>query len=444
MIRNKHLLRFKLFTKAPDKILIITLGCSKNIVDSEKLMRQLSANSLKIEYDKTNSNARTVIINTCGFINDAKQESIDTILHYINARKNNEIDRLYVIGCLSQRYANELRKELPEVDKYFGVNSLKEIIESLNYKYSKELLNERYLSTPSHYAYLKISEGCNRKCSFCSIPFIRGSYNSSPVEELIAESKILAKNGVKELIIIAQDISYYGIDLYKTHKLTYLLNKLADIEGIEWLRLQYAYPLGITKELIETIGNNPKICKYLDIPLQHISDNMLKLMRRGINKNNIVRLINKIREKVPGIFLRTTMLVGHPGETEKDFNELLEFVNNYRFERLGIFTYSNEENTYSAKNYSDSIPNKTKIQRANKIMAVQQSISFETNQKFIGNCKKIIIDSKESDFYIGRTEFDSPEVDNEVLIKSDRILKKGNFYNVQITGANEFDLRGIV
>lgn len=407
-------------------------------------MRQLSANKYKVEYDIDNSDARTVIINTCGFINDAKQESLDTILNYINAKKNNQIDKLYVIGCLSQRYANELRKELPEVDQFFGVNSIKEILESLRFNYNKELFYDRFLTTPSHYAYLKISEGCNRKCSFCAIPLIRGPYKSIPVEELIKEAKLLANKGVKELIIIAQDISYYGIDLNNTHLLAHLVNKLSEINNIEWIRLHYAYPVGLTKELLKTIRDNPKVCKYLDIPLQHISDKMLKLMRRGLSKNKTLKLINSIRDNVPGINLRTTLLTGHPGETEKDFHELIEFVNTYRFERLGIFKYSHEENTHAAIYYKDSVPEKIKIQRADQIMTIQQAISLEINQKHLGQERMVIIDRKENEFYIGRTEFDSPNVDNEVLIKSNKILKVGNFYKTKITEANEFDLTGII
>jgi ribosomal protein S12 methylthiotransferase len=426
--------------KATDKILVVTLGCSKNTVDSEKLMRQLSAHSLVVEHDVESSDARTVIINTCGFINDAKQESIDTILSYIGAKHHGQIDNLYVIGCLSERYADSLRNELPEVDKFFGVNNIKEIIESLGYNYKDKLIGERLLSTPPHYAYLKISEGCNRKCSFCAIPLIRGSYKSNPVEELVKEAALLAKNGVKELMLIAQDISYYGIDLYETPLLSYLVEKLSEINNIEWIRLHYAYPTGFPKDLLKVMRENPKVCKYLDIPFQHISDHMLKTMRRGLNKQKTIDLIHKIRNEVPGIALRSTILVGHPGETKEDFDELLDFVEKTRFERLGVFTYSHEEDTFSARKYNDSIPDKLKLARANELMFLQQGISSEINESRVGKELKVIIDKKEDDFYIGRTEFDSPEVDNEVLIETDKKLQIGSFENVKITNSNEFDL----
>lgn len=430
--------------KASDKILVITLGCSKNTVDSEKLMHQLSANSLAVEHDVENSEARTVIINTCGFINDAKQESIDTIVDYIKSKQEGLIDNLYVIGCLSERYADFLRKELPEVDRFFGVNNLKEIIESLGYNYKDNLLGERLLSTPSHYAYLKIAEGCNRKCAFCAIPLIRGPYQSLPVEDLLKEAKSLANKGVKELMIIAQDISYYGKDIYEAPLLTYLVEKLSEIKGIEWIRLHYAYPAGFPKDLLKVMRENPKVCKYLDIPFQHISDKMLKNMRRGLNKKGTLKLIDELREHIPGIALRTTLLTGHPGETDADFNELVEFVENTKFERLGIFTYSQEEDTYSAKKYKDSIPAKVKMFRANTIMEIQQKISAEKNQAKVGFSYKTIIDKTEGEYYIGRTEYDSPEVDNEVLIHSNKKLKTGEFYSVKIKETNEFDLIGEV
>ena len=428
--------------KPTDKILVITLGCSKNTVDSEKLLHQLSANSIELEYDKDHSNAKTVIINTCGFINDAKKESINTILHYIKAKQSDQINNLYVIGCLSERYANELKIEMPEVDQFFGVNSTREILKTLGYNYKDNLIGERLITTPSHYAYLKISEGCNRKCSFCAIPLIRGPYKSEKIEDLIKEAKSLAKKGVKELMVIAQDISYYGVDLYETPMLSYLINKLSEINGIEWIRLHYAYPAGFPVDLIEVIRDNPKVCKYLDIPFQHISDNMLKIMKRGMNKNTTLKLINKLRENIPGIALRTTLLTGHPGETEKDFKELVEFVQEYKFERLGIFTYSHEEGTYAAQKQNDSISNKLKSKRAETIMAIQQSISGEIGKTRVGKEYKVIIDNNEGEFYIGRTEFDSPEVDNEVLIKSTKKLNIGQFYNIKITGSNEFDLFG--
>jgi ribosomal protein S12 methylthiotransferase len=429
--------------KPSDKILIITMGCSKNTVDSEKLMQQLSAQSIVLEYDKDHSDAKTVIINTCGFIDDAKKESINTILHYAKAKQSGQINNLYVIGCLSQRYANELKTEMPEVDQFFGVNSAKEILNTLGYNYRDNLIGERLLTTPGHYAYLKISEGCNRKCAFCAIPLIRGSYKSETIEDIVKEAKSLAKKGVKELMVIAQDISYYGIDLYDTPLLAYLINKLSEINGIEWIRLHYAYPAGFPKDMIAVIRDNPKVCKYLDIPFQHVSDKMLKTMRRGIDKKKTLNLIKTLRDGVPDISLRTTILTGHPGETERDFNEMVEFVREIRFERLGIFTYSHEEGTFAARQYQDSISNKLKNKRAETIMAIQQSISEEIGKTRIGKEYKVIIDRIENDFIIGRTEFDSPEVDNEVLINYVEKINIGQFYNVRITGSNEFDLFGI-
>ena len=427
-----------------DTINVVTLGCSKNTVDSEKLMSQLSAHSLKVDFDSENSKARTVIINTCGFINDAKQESIDTIVDYIAAKQNGQIDNLYVMGCLSERYADALRKEMPEVDKFFGVNNIKDIIETLGYNYKSDLVGERLLTSPSHYAYLKISEGCNRKCSFCAIPLIRGSYQSFSVEDLVNEAKLLAGKGVKELMLIAQDISYYGTDIYNSSKLTYLTEKLSEINGIEWIRLHYAYPSGFPKDLLDVMQNNPKICKYLDIPFQHISDNMLKKMQRGLNKTKTMELIDEIRSKVPDIAFRTTLLVGHPGETEKDFEELIDFVEKTKFDRLGVFPYSHEEDTYSANNYKDTIPNKQKMYRADQIMAIQQKISTQINQSRVGNELKVIIDKKEGEYYIGRTEFDSPEVDNEVLIQTNDNIQLGSFQQIKIIDSSEFDLVGVI
>jgi ribosomal protein S12 methylthiotransferase len=425
-----------------DTINIITLGCSKNTVDSEKLMGKLSEYSVKVEYDRENSSARTVIINTCGFIADAKQESIDTILSCIDKKKNGEIDNLYVIGCLSQRYADFLRGEMPEVDKYFGVNCIEQVIESLGYKYKNQLIGERILTTPNHYAYLKISEGCNRKCSFCAIPLIRGNYESIPIDDLIKEATLLSEKGVKELMLIAQDISTYGTDIYRKPELAKLVEKLTEVKGIEWIRLHYAYPLGFPEDVLSIMQQNPKICKYLDIPVQHISDRMLKMMRRGHNKKKTIELISRIRETIPGVSLRTTLLVGHPGETKKEFEELENFVKEAKFERLGVFKYSHEEDTFSAKKYKDNVPEKVKQERADRIMELQQSISFDLNKNRIGNTYKTIIDKKEGEFYVGRTEFDSPEVDNEVLITSPKVLKTGEFYNVTITDAGEFDLFG--
>ena len=420
------------------------MGCSKNVVDSEKLMKQLSAHSVSIEHDKENSRAKTVIINTCGFINDAKQESIDVIVEQIEAKKNGRIDNLYVMGCLSERYADELRSELPDVDKFFGVNNIKDIIESFGYNFQDNLLGERLLSTPKHYAYLKISEGCNRKCSFCAIPIIRGKYNSVPVEDLIRETESLAKNGVKELMLIAQDISYYGVDIYETPMLANLINQLSKVKGIECIRLHYAYPSGFPKDVLKVINENPKVCKYLDIPFQHISNNMLKTMRRGLNKEKTIKLIEQIRKKIPEIALRTTILVGHPNQSEKDIVELEDFIKSTRFERLGIFIYSHEEDTFSAKYYTDSIPVKIKQKRADRIIAIQKQISLEMNQLKIGKILKVIVDEREDDVFIGRTEFDSPEVDNNVIIKSSQNLKIGEFYKIKIVDADEFDLFGEV
>lgn len=426
--------------KPSDKIHVVTLGCSKNTVDSEKLMRQLSAQNLQVEHNVDNSDAKTIIVNTCGFINDAKQESIDTIVDYIQAKENGQIDNLYVMGCLAERYADDLREELPEVDKFFGVNNIKDIVESLGYNYKEQLVGERILSTPSHYAYLKIAEGCNRKCAFCAIPLIRGAYQSIPVEDLIDEAEKLARNGVSELMVIAQDISNYGVDLYETPMLGYLIEQLSQIKGIDWIRLHYAYPSGFPMEILRIMRENPKVCKYLDIPFQHISDNMLKTMRRGLNKKKSLELIERIREEVPGIALRTTLLVGHPGETEQDFEELLEFVENTRFERLGVFPYSHEEDTFSYKRYEDNIPDKLKQFRADQVMALQQKISTEINQSRIGKELRVIIDRQEEDYYIGRSEYDSPEVDNEVLVYSLKELEIGRFYTVRINDASEFDL----
>ena len=433
----------KTYHKTSDKILVITLGCSKNTVDSERLMRQLSAHSLKIEYDKEKSDAQTVIINTCGFINDAKQQSIEIILNYVNAKRKGIITNLYVIGCLSQRYSKVLEKEIPEVDHYFGVNSIKDIIKCLGYNYKEELIGERLLSTPNHYAYLKISEGCNRKCSFCAIPLIKGKYKSEPKKNLVKEAQFLAKNGVKELILIAQDLSFYGKDIYGNSQLSQLIRQLSDIQEIEWIRLHYAYPAGFPKALAKVIKNNHKICKYLDIPFQHISDRMLKLMRRGFNKEKTLKLIGFLRDEIPNLALRTTLLVGYPGETEKDFNELVEFVKAIRFDRLGIFTYSHEEDTWVYKNQKDNVPAKVKQERADYIMKIQQSVSCALNYTKIGNIYRVLIDRIENRYFIGRTEFDSPDIDNEVLIpKNTANMKVGNYYNIKITSAADFDLIG--
>ncbi len=429
--------------KTTDKIHIITLGCSKNTVDSEKLISQLSANNLIIEHNVEKTTARNIIINTCGFISDAKQESIDTILLYANAKKAGKIDNLFVIGCLSERYAKDLKQEIPEVDQFFGVNNIENIVKGLGYNYRDSLLGERVVSTPKHYAYLKISEGCDRGCAYCAIPLIRGKHVSLPIEQLVEEATLLANSGVKELILIAQDLSYYGKDLNGKLMLPQLVDKLSEINGIEWIRLHYTYPAGFPNDILAIIQNNPKVCKYLDIPFQHISNNMLKIMRRSFTKEKSLELIAKFRKEVPGLTLRTTLLVGHPGETDQDFDELLDFVRQIRFDRLGVFTYSHEEDTYSYKKYKDDVPDEVKMKRANEIMQLQQQISEEINFNKIGKEFKTIIDRKEGEYYIGRTQADSPEVDNEVLIESSNIkLKIGEFYRIKITKAREFDLFG--
>ncbi len=429
-------------TKLVKKVNIITLGCSKNLVDSESLMRQLEYSGFKVTHD-SNAPSDIVIINTCGFINDAKQESIETILQFEDHRKNNKIEKLFVFGCLSERYKTELEKEISVVDQYFGVYNLKELVESIGAHYKTELVGERLLTTPKHYAYLKISEGCDRSCSFCAIPLIKGKHKSRPIPELLKEAEFLIKKGVKEIILIAQDLSYYGLDIYKENKLAELIDKLSDIKGLKWLRLHYTFPAKFPLEIIPIIKAKKNICNYLDIPVQHISDSVLKDMRRGITKEQTYDLIKYFRNEIPGMALRTTLLVGHPGETDENFSELIEFVRWAKFERLGVFTYSEEENTYSAKHFKDDIPFSIKQSRMEEIMEVQREISNQLNNSRIGELYKVLIDRKEGDYYIGRTEFDSPDVDNEVLIKAEnKRLKVGNFYNVRIKSAEDFDLVG--
>ena len=429
-------------TKPINKINVITLGCSKNIVDSEVLIKQLDAGNLIVEHDSETTDAQTVIINTCGFISDAKEESIETILRYARAREKGEIQNLYVIGCLSERYKEELKNEIPEVNRYFGVNSLEQIVKSLGVEYRRELLGERNLVTPGHYAYLKIAEGCDRKCAFCAIPLIRGKHRSRTIESLVNEAVYLAKQGVKELILISQDLSYYGLDIYREQRLKYLIDKLSEVPGIEWIRLHYLFPANFPVDILPVIQNKENICSYLDIPFQHIADPVLKAMRRGITGKETYGLINRIRKEVPGIALRTTLLTGYPGESEKDFAELKEFISEVRFDRLGIFTYSHEEDTYSFKHYNDDIPKEIKMQRAEEIMTVQEGISNKLNKEKIGNEYKVIIDRQEGDYFVGRTEFDSPEVDQEVLIKPAKGLMTGEFHNILITGYDNFDLYG--
>lgn len=406
------------------------------------MLRQLDYAKFEVSHNSSSKRHDIVIINTCGFINDARQESIETILDVIKAKRQKQVTKVIVMGCLSARYYEDLKKEIPEVDAYFGVNKFHEIIEYLGREYKNELIGERLLTTPSHYAYLKISEGCNRKCSFCVIPLIRGKHISRPVEEILKEALLLAEKGVKELILIAQDLTYYGIDLYQKRKLAFLLEKLSEIEGIKWIRLQYAYPALFPMDVLKVMNERGNICKYLDIPFQHINDRLLKSMERGISKDKTLKLIETIRKKVPYISLRTSMIVGYPGETEKEFQELLNFVRQVKFDRLGVFTYSHEENT-KAFGLKDKLSSKIKQQRADKLMQVQQEISYERNVSLIGTKLNIIIDRKEGDYYIGRTEFDSPEVDNEILITAAKHkLRVGNFYTAKVTDAEPFDLFG--
>lgn len=428
----------------PTGIHIVTMGCSKNLVDSETLLKQFHANRLKIFHNNDNGTADTVIINTCGFIHDAKQESIDMILHYARLKVEGYLKKMYVIGCLSERYELELKKEIPEIDGIFGVSQFEEIIKDLGLNFRKELLGERIITTPGHYAYLKISEGCSRNCSFCAIPKIRGAHISKNPQEVIAEAEFLAGTGVKEIILVAQDLSYYGFDLNKQYLLPDLVEKLTRVNGPEWIRLHYAFPANFPSDITRVMNSSSKLCRYLDIPLQHISDNMLNIMRRGISKKKTIELIEKLRKEVPGIALRTTMLVGHPGETGKDFRELLEFVRQAEFERLGVFTYSHEEDTHAFKTGKDSVPEHIKQARADEIMALQESISEKLNHEKIGKVFKVIIDGKENEYFAGRTEFDSPEVDNEVMVTANPKIKTGEFYKVKITAAENFNLFGEV
>ena len=423
------------------KINIITLGCSKNTVDSEHLAAQLTAMDYKVVFDSDRVDADVVVINTCGFIGDAKQESIDTILRAAQLKDAGKIEELFVVGCLSQRYADELRPELPEVDDFFGVNDWAGVVERLGAKYQKDNETKREISTPSHYAYLKISEGCNWMCGYCAIPLIRGRHKSVPMEDLLLEAERLAEKGVREIMVIAQDTTYYGVDLYGERKLAELLEKLCRIEKIEWIRLHYAYPTDFPNEVIEVMAREKKICKYLDIPFQHISDNQLTAMKRRHTKAEACRLIEKLRASIPDIALRTTLLVGYPGETEEDFAELMEFVKETKFDRLGVFAYSEEEGTYSATRLTDDVEDDVKQSRVDRVMRLQERVSLENNAKRIGQKMRVIIDRKEGDFYIGRSEYDSPEVDQELIINSQgRRLLRGRFYDVMITDAEDYDL----
>lgn len=423
------------------KINIITLGCSKNTVDSEHLAAQLTAMDYKVVFDSDRVDADVVVINTCGFIGDAKQESVDTILRAAQLKSEGAIDELFVVGCLSQRYADELRPELPEVDDFFGVNDWAGIVERLGAKYRAENETRRELSTPSHYAYLKISEGCNWMCGYCAIPLIRGRHKSVPMEALVAEAEALVAKGVREIMVIAQDTTYYGVDIYGERKLAELLERLCSIEKLEWIRLHYAYPTDFPDEVIEVMARQKKICRYLDIPFQHISDNQLTAMKRRHTKAEAVELIAKLRRAIPDIALRTTLLVGYPGETEADFAELMEFVRDTKFDRLGVFAYSEEEGTYSATRLTDDVPEEVKQERVDRIMRLQERVSLENNARRIGQTMRVIIDRMEGDFYIGRSEYDSPEVDQELVIDSaGKRLLRGHFYNVRITDAEDYDL----
>ena len=425
------------------KINVITLGCSKNTVDSEHLMARLAAAGYEVLFDSDRTDAKVVVINTCGFIGDAKQESIDMILRAAAAKQAGKIERLFVVGCLSERYADELRAEIPEVDDYFGARTWDGIVRALGASEDPALATERRLTTPKHYAYLKISEGCNWKCGYCAIPLIRGGHVSVPMERLEEEARKLAAGGVKELIVIAQDTTYYGLDLYGRRMLAELLRRLCRIDGIEWIRLHYAYPAGFPDEVIEAMASEPKICKYLDIPFQHISDAQLASMHRRHTKAEAMELIGRLRGAIPDLALRTTLLVGYPGETEADFEELLAFVREVRFERLGVFPYSEEEGTWSAENLRDDIPETIKQQRAERVMALQNEISLENNRRRVGRTERVIIDSRQGDWYVGRTQYDSPEVDQEILIPaSERRLLRGHFYDVTVTSAADYDLYG--
>lgn len=429
-------------TLRKNKVNVITLGCSKNIVDSEVLMGQLKANNFEVEHESVKDDASIVIINTCGFIENAKQESIDTILRYAEAREEGQIDKLYVTGCLSERYKPQLEQEIPQVDAYFGTRELPRLLKTLKADYKHELVGERLLTTPHHFAYFKISEGCDRPCSFCAIPLMRGGHVSVPMEKLEEQARNLAKNGTKELMLIAQDLTYYGLDLYKKRNLAELLRRLSDVEGIEWIRLHYAFPSGFPMDVLDVMNERSNICNYLDMPLQHITDNMLRSMRRGTTKQKTIDLVNSIRDKVPGIAIRTTLISGYPGETEKDHEEMLEWVEQTRFDRLGIFPYSHEENTH-AFTMEDNVPEEVKQERAEAVMALQQGISLELNQQKAGKTFKVLFDRKEGEYFIGRTEFDSPEVDNEVLVSAKSgYVRVGDFANVKITSAEDYDLYG--
>jgi ribosomal protein S12 methylthiotransferase len=424
-----------------NRINVITLGCSKNVYDSEVLMGQLNASGKDVVHEE---DGNVVVINTCGFINNAKEESVNTILEYMQKKEAGEVDKVFVTGCLSERYKPDLQKEIPNVDEYFGTTELPQLLKALGADYKHELIGERLTTTPKNYAYLKIAEGCDRPCSFCAIPLMRGKHKSTPIENLVIEAEKLAANGVKELILIAQDLTYYGLDIYKKRNLAELLEHLVKVEGIEWIRLHYAFPTGFPMDVLDIMKREPKICNYLDIPLQHISDSILKSMRRGTTQAKTTKLLKDFRAKVPEMTIRTTLIVGYPGETEDDFQTLKQWVTDMRFERMGCFTYSHEENTH-AFNLVDDVPEEVKMDRANQIMEIQSQISFELNQEKIGQEFKVVIDRKEGNYFIGRTEFDSPDVDNEVLIDAtETYLKTGEFATIKVIEAEDFDLYGEV
>ncbi len=424
-----------------NRINVVTLGCSKNVYDSEVLMGQLKASGKDVVHEEEGN---IVVINTCGFINNAKEESINTILDFMQKKEDGEVDKVFVTGCLSERYKPDLQKEIPNVDQYFGTTELPGLLKALGADYKHELIGERLTTTPKNYAYLKIAEGCDRPCSFCAIPLMRGKHKSTPIENLVIEAEKLAANGVKELILIAQDLTYYGLDIYKKRNLAELLEALVKVDGIEWIRLHYAFPTGFPMDVLEVMNREAKVCNYLDIPLQHISDNILKSMRRGTTKEKTTKLLKEFRKTVPEMTIRTTLIVGYPGETEENFQELKQWVSEMRFERLGCFTYSHEENTH-AYNLEDDVPADVKMQRANEIMEIQSQISWELNQTKIGQILKVVIDRKEGNYFVGRTEFDSPDVDNEVRIDASKYyLKTGEFTTVKITEAEDFDLYGDV
>jgi ribosomal protein S12 methylthiotransferase len=424
-----------------NKINVITLGCSKNVYDSEVLMGQLKASGKDVVHEEEGN---IVVINTCGFINNAKEESVNTILEYMQKKEDGDVDKVFVTGCLSERYKPDLQKEIPNVDQYFGTTELPGLLKALGADYKHELIGERLTTTPKNYAYLKIAEGCDRPCSFCAIPLMRGKHKSKPIEHLVTEAEKLAANGVKELVLIAQDLTYYGLDLYKKRNLAELLENLVKVEGIEWMRLQYAFPTGFPMAVLDVMKREPKVCNYLDIPLQHINDELLKSMRRGTTHEKTTKLLKEFRAKVPEMTIRTTLIVGYPGETQENFDELREWVREMRFERLGCFTYSHEENTH-AFNLEDDVPQEVKQDRANEIMEIQSQISWELNQEKIGQVFKVVVDRKEGEYFIGRTEFDSPDVDNEVLIDATKTyLKTGEFTTVKVIEAADFDLYGEV